>query len=80
MLRTYVLSGVCIAQGVITDVPAEQIQQAILLAPSLAEAKAKLLTAIDEEDTKTFQFTDQCREVCENDILQTTFEGWLQPA
>ncbi len=80
MLRTYLLSGAVVAQGVITDVDAATIMQFTLLAPSLAEAKERLLGAFEPADVAQFQFTDQCREICENDIVQSPFEGWLATA
>lgn len=80
MLRTYTLSFASVLQGSIEDVSAENMQQVILLAPSLAEAKEKLLSAVTPEDVPTIQFTDQCREICENDVFPCAFEGWLTTA
>lgn len=77
MLRTYILSFAAMTQGVVGDLPAEQIQQVVVLAEKIADAKEVVLNALSEEDAKNIQFTEQCRELSEGVLFQSPFEGWL---
>jgi len=79
MLRTYLLQFAVVLQGSIYDIDPANVIQMIVLEQNLEAAKLKAINAINDlepGDDQLVQFTNESREICENDIIVVPFEGF----